>query len=72
MHAQSASSAPASVAEIGHAGRANHQYDMTDFHAALQAHSLPSVAFVKAPAYQDAHPGNSDPLSSQTFTVATR
>ena len=60
---------PASVAEIGHAGRANHQYDMTDFYAALQAHSLPSVSFVKAPAYQDDHPGNSDPLSSQTFTV---
>ena len=60
---------PASVAEIGHAGRANHQYDMTDFYAALQAHSLPAVSFVKAPAYQDDHPGNSDPLSSQTFTV---
>ena len=42
---------------------------MTDFHAALQAHGLPSDSFVKAPAYQDDHPGNSDPLSSQTFTV---
>jgi phospholipase C len=60
---------PASVAEIGHNGPANHNYDMTDFSAALQAGNLPAVSFLKAPAYQDEHPGNSDPLSAQTFMV---
>jgi hypothetical protein len=60
---------PASVGEIGHDGPANHQYDMSDFAAALQAHKLPAVSYLKAPAYQDEHPGNSDPLSAQTFLV---
>jgi phospholipase C len=60
---------PASVGEIGHDGPANHQYDMSDFAAALQAHQLPAVSYLKAPAYQDEHPGNSDPLSAQTFLV---
>ncbi len=60
---------PASVAEIGHNGPANHQYDMSDFFAALNAHNLPAVSYLKAPSYQDAHPGNSDPLSEQTFVV---
>jgi phospholipase C len=60
---------PASVAEIGHNGPANHNYDMTDFYAALKAGNLPAVSFLKAPAYQDEHPGNSDPLSGQTFMV---
>jgi phospholipase C len=60
---------PASVAEIGHNGPANHNYDTTDFFAALQAGNLPAVSFLKAPAYQDEHPGNSDPLSAQTFMV---
>jgi len=60
---------PASVAEIGHNGPANHNYDMTDFFAALQAGNMPAVSFLKAPAYQDEHPGNSDPLSGQTFMV---
>jgi phospholipase C len=60
---------PASAAEIGHNGPANHNYDMTDFYAALKAGNLPAVSFLKAPAYQDEHPGNSDPLSGQTFMV---
>jgi phospholipase C len=60
---------PASVNEIGHNGPANHNYDMTDFYAALKADNLPAVSFLKAPAYQDEHPGNSDPLSAQTFMV---
>ena len=60
---------PASVAEIGHNGKANHNYDTIDFFAALQAGNLPAVSFLKAPAYQDEHPGNSDPLSAQTFMV---
>ncbi|MDF3299086.1 phospholipase C [Streptomyces tropicalis] len=61
--------APSSVDEIGHAGRANHNYDLTDFHAALKAGKLPSVSFVKAPAYQDGHAAYSDPIDEQHFLV---
>src|ERR1700689_5519797 len=32
---------------------------------------LPAVSYLKAPAYQDAHPGYSDPLDEQTFLVNT-
>src|SRR5215831_8107788 len=60
---------PASVMEVGHNGPANHNYDLTDFFAALKAHNLPAVSFLKAPNQQDDHPGNSDPLSAQTFEV---
>ncbi len=60
---------PASVGEIGHNGPANHQYDITDFIAALQAHNLPAVSYLKAARYQDAHPSNSDPLLEQVFIV---
>jgi phospholipase C len=62
---------PISVATIGTSldGGANHQYDINDFAAAVQAGNFPSVSFLKAPAIQDAHPGNSDPLDEQTFVV---
>ncbi len=60
---------PASVAEIGHDGQANHQYDMTDWYAALHAHHLPSVSFLKAPGYQDGHAAYSDPVDEQHFVV---
>ncbi|MFD7994181.1 phospholipase C [Streptomyces mexicanus] len=60
---------PKSVAEIGHDGQANHNYDLTDFHAALKAGWLPAVSFVKAPAYQDGHAGYSDPVDEQHFLV---
>ena len=60
---------PASVAEVGHDGPANHQYDTTDFDAALAAHDLPAVSFLKAPAFQDGHAGYSDPLDEQRFVV---
>jgi phospholipase C len=50
---------------------ANHQYDLTDFWQALMAHQLPSVSYLKAPGYQDGHPGYSDPLLEQTFVVDT-
>jgi phospholipase C len=50
---------------------ANHQYDLTDFWNALAAHQLPSVSYLKAPGYQDGHPGYSDPLLEQTFVVET-
>jgi phospholipase C len=32
---------------------------------------MPAVSFLKAAAYQDAHPGYSDPLDEQTFLVKT-
>jgi phospholipase C len=60
---------PTSVSMIGKTDQANHQYDTSDFFAALNAHHLPAVSYIKAPAYQDGHPGNSDPLSEQTFLV---
>jgi phospholipase C len=60
---------PSSVAAIGHTDRANHQYDLTDFYAALDHDNLPAVSFVKAPAYQDGHAGYSDPLDEQHFLV---
>ena len=60
---------PASVAEIGNAGPANHQYDTNDFFAAVAAGNLPNVSYLKAQSYQDAHPGNSNPLDEQAFIV---
>ena len=52
---------------IGATDAANHQYDTHDFFAALGAGSLPAVTYLKAPAYQDGHPGYSDPLDEQNF-----
>ncbi len=60
---------PQNVAEIGHDGPANHNYDMNDFYAALKNGTLPAVSFLKAQAYQDGHAGNSDPIDEQTFIV---
>ena len=61
---------PSSAQMIGHAGdAANHQYDIHDFYAAVRAGNMPAVSFLKAPAYQDAHAGYSDPLDEQTFIV---
>jgi len=62
---------PSSVAAIGKTDQANHQYDITRFWAALHAHKLPAVSFLKAPAYQDGHAGYSDPLLEQQFLVAS-
>ncbi len=62
---------PASLAEVGNAGPANHQYDIEDFYAAASAGNLPAVSFLKAPAYQDGHAGYSDPLDEQAFVVKT-
>ena len=61
--------APKSIAEIGHAGRANHNYDLTDFDAALAAGRLPAVSFLKAAEYQDGHAGYSDPTDEQHFLI---
>ncbi len=62
---------PASTAEIGNDGPANHQYDLHDFFDAVKAGNFPAVSFLKAPAYQDGHAGYSDPLDEQTFLVNT-
>jgi phospholipase C len=45
---------------IGYSDQANHQYDLTD---------LPAVSYLKAPHYQDRHPGVSDPIDEQRFLV---
>jgi len=60
---------PASLDEIGWGGPANHQYDVADFVTAATTGRLPSVSFLKAPAFQDAHAGYSDPLDEQTWIV---
>jgi phospholipase C len=62
---------PAGLSEIGNPGPANHDYDVQDFYAAAAAGNLPAVSFLKAPSYQDAHAGYSDPLDEQTFVVDT-
>ncbi|MGA7217662.1 MAG: alkaline phosphatase family protein [Candidatus Sulfotelmatobacter sp.] len=62
---------PASLLEIGNPGPANHQYDIQDFYEAAAGGNLPAVSFLKAPSYQDAHAGYSDPLDEQTFVVNT-
>ncbi len=60
---------PSSIAAIGHTDAANHQYDTDDFFAALNAGNLPSVTFLKAPAFQDGHAGYSNPIDEQAFVV---
>ncbi|HYB86757.1 MAG TPA: alkaline phosphatase family protein, partial [Streptosporangiaceae bacterium] len=62
---------PASLAEVGHSGQANHQYDLSWFYKALNGANLPSVSFLKAAAYQDGHAGYSDPIDEQHFLVNT-
>src|SRR4051794_36231740 len=56
---------PSSPDKIGLTDQANHQYDLSDFDTALQHDNLPSVSFLKPAAFEDAHPGNSDPLDEQ-------
>jgi phospholipase C len=60
---------PASAAEIGGNGAANHQYDINDFFTAVSSGNIPAVSFLKAPGFQDGHAGYSDPLDEQTFVV---
>jgi phospholipase C len=62
---------PANINEIGHDGPANHGYDVHDFFDAVKKGIFPAVSFLKAPAYQDGHPGYSDPLDEQEFVVNT-
>jgi phospholipase C len=66
--------APSSLAQIGYTDQANHEYDMSYFSDALDGTDgarLPSVSYLKAPEYQDGHPGYSDPTDEQTFLVNT-
>jgi phospholipase C len=60
---------PASIAEVGHNGPANHQYDVDDFFNAVRHGNFPAVNFLKAAAYQDGHAGYSDPIDEQHFLV---
>ena len=62
---------PSSTGMIGQTDQANHQYDLDDFWAAARNGNLPAVSFLKAPAYQDGHASNSDPLDEQQFVVST-
>jgi phospholipase C len=62
---------PTSVSMIGKTDQANHQYDLSDFWDAVDAHNMPAVSFLKAAAYQDGHAGYSDPLDEQEFLVET-
>ncbi len=65
---------PSSVWAIGHStdangqpDPANHEYDINDFYAAVEAGNFPAVAYLKAPAFQDGHAGYSDPLDEQAW-----
>jgi phospholipase C len=60
---------PSSVAAIGTTDQANHQYDTSDFFAALEAGNLPAVSFIKSSEYEWGHAGNSDPLTEQAWLV---
>jgi len=62
---------PGSVAEVGHSGPANHQYDLTNFDAAADAGKLPAVSFLKAGCYEQGGCSCSSPLDEQNFIVGT-
>ena len=68
---------PGSLSAIGHSfgadGKtpdpANHQYDLEDFFEAVRSRNFPAVSYLKAPAFQDAHAGYSNPVDEQAFLV---
>jgi len=62
---------PSSPFKIGATDQANHQYDLQDFWTSLDSGRLPAVSFLKAAAYQDGHPGYSDPIDEQIFVTNT-
>jgi phospholipase C len=63
-------SRPTTPTLIGQTGDgANHQYDINDFYAALNAGNFPAVSFLKAPGFEDGHAGYSDPIDEQQFIV---
>ncbi|MCU1655539.1 MAG: phosphoesterase, partial [Pseudonocardiales bacterium] len=65
----------ATTAGVPQFDTANHQYDTSDFdslvaainHGYVSPDKLPAVSFLKAPGYQDGHPGYSDPIDEQQF-----
>ncbi len=69
---------PSAISAIGHSLEAdgvtpepaNHQYDTHDFFDALNAGNLPAVSYLKAPSFQDGHPGNSNPVDEQNFAAS--
>lgn len=71
--------APSSISQVGLSDPSgtpadeavNHQYDISLFHQALIQGYLPQVSFLKPPAYENGHAGNSDPLDEQRFLVET-
>jgi phospholipase C len=68
---------PTNIASIGLtnvAGKtkkdpANHAYDLDLFEQAVGQGNYPAVSLIKMRSYQDAHPGNSNPLDEQTGIV---
>ena len=62
---------PASDAEIGHNGQANHQYDLTAFNKVVNTDNMPAVSFLKAGMFQDGHAAYSDPIDEQNFITST-
>jgi phospholipase C len=60
---------PTSAAMVGKSDQSKHLYDIAWFWQAVRAGNLPAVSFLKAPAYQNGHPGNSNPLDEQEFVV---
>ncbi len=66
--------APASNAEIGHDGQANHQYDLHLFYKTLTGEggaALPAVSYLKAKNVEDGHAAYSDPIDEQHFVTRT-
>jgi len=55
--------------KIGTTDQANHNYDTSVFFASLKNGQLPAVSFIKAPQYQNAHPGSSDPIAEKAWLV---
>jgi phospholipase C len=71
--------APSSISQVGISDppgtpadeAVNHQYDISLFSQALKQGNLPQVSYLKPPAYENGHAGNSDPLDEQRFLVDT-
>lgn len=62
---------PTSPKMVGKTDQANHNYDISDFWAAIKKGNLPAISFLKAPAYQDGHATYSTPQFEQQFLVST-
>jgi phospholipase C len=62
---------PTSETMIGYTDQANHQYDLSDFYTTLKDGNMPAVSYLKGAAYENGHPGYSDPIDEQDFLVKT-